>query len=110
MARKFLRWTFGTDKVGQEVVLDHDGSEHKALFNKLHTFVKDQREVEVDEKYNENFNYSRGTFEWGCQYCGELAYPCKCGPYTPITTTEYRDTQVSQAFHESEGVEPLRKA
>jgi hypothetical protein len=49
-------------------------------FEKKEDLLKDTELISNTVEDNENFNYSRGRFEWGCVYCGNyhnsLEDPC----------------------------------
>lgn len=104
-ARKFLVYTFGTMDIGHTVHLDEDGSKHKQLYQDIVQMRKriKQEAMEVNTEAetlgeipsppscmtsplpteNPDFNYSRGSFEWGCKYCGKWADQCDCITFVP---------------------------
>lgn len=69
------------------MIQDDDRQLHDKYAGDIKDFYK-KREVEIEKEVmydatkeyikdlNHNFNYSRGTFGWGCPYCGELECIC----------------------------------
>lgn len=93
----FKRFTF-TDEVdtkgqrtGRQCIVrsihaDPDHSDHMAFHENVKRFktLMDKANQEEQHKWEDStqkwhdFNYSKGTFEWGCPYCGGFEHACLC--------------------------------
>ena len=69
-------------EIKKRVSGDASGRSHKEYDKKIQHFLeKDMKTAEFLEKESwnaENFDMTRGTWAWGCGYCGEVIDPCIC--------------------------------
>lgn len=56
---------------------ENGGDRDRDASRSLHSIVGQCLEADL-RRINENFDYDRGTFGWGCPYCGELDCQTEC--------------------------------